>query len=255
MATLPMNVWLQKHEPLFKYRSMQLFYQADLNPESKSFFVHKEESRHLVKVLRKKEGDLLHFTNGKGLLFRVKVAIADIRKCQLEVISIEKQPTRNYKLHLAVAPTKMNDRYEWFLEKATEIGIYEITPIICEHSERKVLKHERFQKILISAMKQSLQCYLPKLNEAMRFSDFLGETSPGQLFIAHCEETDKKSLKNELMTGKNSTVLIGPEGDFSSKEIELALKAGYAPISLGETRLRTETAAIVACHTAALINE
>ncbi|NER15922.1 16S rRNA (uracil(1498)-N(3))-methyltransferase [Spongiivirga citrea] len=234
---------------------MQLFYQADITATSKNFFIDKEESRHLVKVLRRKEGDTLNFTNGKGLLFEVTVVIADIRKCQLEVISFKKQSKKNYRLHIAVAPTKMNDRYEWFLEKATEIGIDEITPIICDHSERKVVKHERLQKILISAMKQSLQCHLPKLNEVINFSDFVKQSNTDELFIAHCEETDKISLKNEIVAGKDITILIGPEGDFSTSEIESALAANYTAVSLGETRLRTETAAIVACHTVALMNE
>jgi 16S rRNA (uracil1498-N3)-methyltransferase len=158
-------------------------------------------------------------------------------------------------LHLAVAPTKMNERYEWFLEKATEIGIHEITPIICDHSERKVIKADRFEKIIESAMKQSLHYYLPKLNEAMTFKDFILKEQIGQKFIAHCEETDKNSLKQVLLPNANCTVLIGPEGDFSVKEIQLALDSNYIPVSLGSTRLRTETAAIVACHTVVFINE
>jgi 16S rRNA (uracil1498-N3)-methyltransferase len=149
----------------------------------------------------------------------------------------------------------MNERYEWFLEKATEIGIQEITPIICEHSERKIIKTERFQKILESAMKQSLHFYMPKLNEPVTFKDFIAQKKEGQLFIAHCEETDKKSLKNELKSAADVTLLIGPEGDFSTKEIELALANQYIPVSLGHTRLRTETAAIVACHSVVYTNE
>jgi 16S rRNA (uracil1498-N3)-methyltransferase len=156
---------------------------------------------------------------------------------------------------LAVAPTKMNERYEWFLEKATEIGIQEITPIICEHSERKVIKTDRFQKILESAMKQSLHYYLPKLNEPIAYKDFIKKEFNGQKFIAHCEETDKKSLKNELEVCEDVTILIGPEGDFSIKEIQLAIESSFIPVSLGNTRLRTETAAIVACHSVVFKNE
>ena len=156
---------------------------------------------------------------------------------------------------MAVAPTKMNERYEWFLEKATEIGIQEITPIICEHSERKVIKTERFLKIIESAMKQSLHYYLPKLNEPISFKEFAKKEQNGQKFIAHCEETDKKSLKNELKLNTDCTILIGPEGDFSVKEIQLALDNQYIPVSLGNTRLRTETAAIVACHSVVFANE
>ena len=149
----------------------------------------------------------------------------------------------------------MNERYEWFLEKATEIGIQEITPIICEHSERKVIKIDRFQKILESAMKQSLHYYLPKLNEPIAFKDFINQKHIGQLFLAHCEETDKKSLKNELKSNENVTILIGPEGDFSVKEIQLAIDNKFIPVSLGATRLRTETAAVVACHSVVFHNE
>ena len=149
----------------------------------------------------------------------------------------------------------MNERYEWFLEKATEIGIQEITPIICEHSERKIIKTDRFQKILESAMKQSLHYYLPKLNEPIVLKDFLNKKFEGQKFIAHCEETDKKSLKNELKPNESATILIGPEGDFSFKEIQLSIENKFISISLGNTRLRTETAAIVACHSFVLLNE
>jgi 16S rRNA (uracil1498-N3)-methyltransferase len=149
----------------------------------------------------------------------------------------------------------MNDRYEWFLEKATEMGISEITPIICEHSERKFVKSDRFDKIIQSAMKQSIQLYLPTLNEPVTFKEFIKSNNDDVLLIAHCEETDKKSLKDVLKPNQNITLLIGPEGDFSNKEIELALENKYIPVSLGKTRLRTETAAVVACHSVVFVNE
>jgi len=158
-------------------------------------------------------------------------------------------------VHLAVAPTKMNDRYEWFLEKATEIGIDSITPIICDHSERKVIKPERFEKIIQSAMKQSLQCYLPKLNPVLTFKEFMKHEIPGQKLIAHCEALKRQSFKSKILAKNDVTILIGPEGDFSVKEIEMALQHDYIPVTLGETRLRTETAAIAACHSVAFINE
>jgi len=158
-------------------------------------------------------------------------------------------------LHLAVAPTKMNDRYEWFLEKATEIGIHEITPIICDRSERKAVNKERFDKILLTAMKQSNVLYLPKLNGAVSFKEFIKHKNEGLQLIAHCEETDKKSLKSVLKKNEDVTLLIGPEGDFSIKEIALALENNYVPVSLGNTRLRTETAAVVACHSVVFVNE
>ena len=234
---------------------MQLFYNQDINESTQRFVFPKEESRHIIKVLRKQEGDAVYITNGKGWLFRSQIEIADIKKCQVIIIDANKQPERKYKLHLAVAPTKMNDRYEWFLEKATEIGVDTITPIICEHSERKVIKAERYEKILQSAMKQSLHCYIPKLNETVTFKSFLERDFNDQIFIAHCEDTERKSLKKLLRPETDVTILIGPEGDFSVKEIEMALQQNFIPVTLGNTRLRTETAAIVACHSVALINE
>ncbi|MGV3696077.1 16S rRNA (uracil(1498)-N(3))-methyltransferase [Flavobacterium sp.] len=234
---------------------MQLFYNPTINENMTSFVFDKEESKHIIKVLRKKEGDTLHVTNGLGFLFTTKITVASDSKCTVKIISFDKQEPPRSSLHLAVAPTKMNERYEWFLEKVTEIGIQEITPIICEHSERKVIKLDRFQKILESAMKQSLHYYLPKLNEPIAFRDFIKQKQNGQLFIAHCEESDKKSLKNELNTNKDITILIGPEGDFSVKEIQQAIDNKYIPVSLGTTRLRTETAAIVACHSVVFKNE
>lgn len=234
---------------------MQLFYNSEINNQDTEFSFSREESKHIVKVLRKNIGDILHITNGNGWLFKAEVIIPNIKKCVVRIISKNEQPRKPYQLHLAVAPTKMNDRYEWFLEKATEIGIDCITPIICDHSERKFIKAERFEKILQSAMKQSLNVHLPKLQPAITLKAFLKQDLNGQLFIAHCEETDKKSLKNELKAHSNTTILIGPEGDFSTKEIELAMQNNFIPVTLGNTRLRTETAAIVACHSVAFTNE
>lgn len=234
---------------------MQLFYNPDIDEHTPQLTFSNEESKHIVKVLRKSVGDELDITNGKGWLFKAQITLADIRNCIATISSKTFQNRRNYRLHLAVAPTKMNDRYEWFLEKATEIGIDTITPIICDHSERKVIKPDRFEKIIQSAMKQSNQLYLPTLNDAISFKNFIKQDFEGQLFIAHCEETQRKSLKNELKANQDITVLIGPEGDFSVKEIEIALKHKFIPVTLGETRLRTETAAIVACHSAAFVNE
>lgn len=234
---------------------MQLFYNSTVTEETENFYFDKEESKHIVKVLRKNSGDILYVTNGLGFLFKTEIVLASDSKCSVKIIATEQAEIPKYKLHLAVAPTKMNDRYEWFLEKATEMGVTEITPIICEHSERKFIKNERFDKIILSAMKQSLQFYLPKLNEPISFKDFIKNNEDDVLLIAHCEETDKKSLKDILEPSKNMTILIGPEGDFSNKEIQMALEHKYIPVTLGKTRLRTETAAIVACHSVAFINE
>lgn len=234
---------------------MQLFYNPTITEDTEGFVFDKEESKHIVKVMRKKQGDTLFVTNGLGFLFKTEIIIAMDTKCSVKIVSFEKSEPLKYHLHLAVAPTKMNDRYEWFLEKATEMGISEITPIICDHSERKFIKTDRFDKIIQSAMKQSLQYYLPKLNEPISFKDFMKIKNNGLNFIAHCEETDKKSLKDVIKPNENTTILIGPEGDFSDKEIKLALQNNYIPVSLGNTRLRTETAAVVACHSVVFVNE
>ncbi|SOC80296.1 16S rRNA (uracil1498-N3)-methyltransferase [Salinimicrobium sediminis] len=235
---------------------MQLFFHPEVSENDKEVRFSREESKHIVKVLRKKEGDSLHLTNGKGWIFETEITLADQNNCSAKIISSEKELPPPYYLHLAVAPTKMNDRYEWFLEKATEIGIQEITPVICDHSERKVVKTERFQRVIQSALKQSLHSRMPILNEPVNLTEFLQQEISGEKFIAHCEEDKpRKLLSGSVKKGISTTVLIGPEGDFSSEEIKKATAAGWLPVSLGNSRLRTETAAIVACHTVALINE
>jgi 16S rRNA (uracil1498-N3)-methyltransferase len=234
---------------------MQLFYNPNIDEKTENFSFDKEESKHIIKVLRKKDTDILYVTNGLGLLFKTEITLASDNKCTVQILGVEKTEPSKFQLHLAVAPTKMNDRYEWFLEKATEIGIHEITPIICDRSERKVVNRERFEKILLTAMKQSNVLFLPKLNEAITFKEFVKQKNEGLQLIAHCEETDKKSLKSVVKPNENVTLLIGPEGDFSEKEIALAIENNYDPVSLGNTRLRTETAAIVACHSVVFINE
>ena len=225
---------------------MQLFFIE--KPESE-IVLSKEESKHATKVLRKKEGDILNFTDGKGGFYKAEITVADTKKCRLQIISSEQKPKQhNYHLHIAIAPTKNMDRYEWFLEKATEIGIDEITPIICEHSERKVIKTERCNRILLSAMKQSLKLHLTKLNETITLKDFLKQDFEGNKYIAHCEDGEKTELRKEEKTEK-TLILIGPEGDFSPTEVELALENQFKTVSLGGSRLRTETAGIVAVHT------
>lgn len=235
---------------------MQLFYHPDISENAQQIVFPRDESKHIVKVLRKKEGDVLNVTNGKGFLFETELILITQQQCVARIIQVKSEAQPAYYLHLAVAPTKMNDRYEWFLEKATEIGVREITPVICYHSERKAVKSDRFERVLQTAMKQSLHLSIPKLNTPMHLSEFIKSAFEGEKFIAHCEDgKEKKSLKSLIKPGKKSTILIGPEGDFSSEEIQLALKNGWLPVSLGNSRLRTETAAIVACHTVALANE
>lgn len=231
---------------------MQLFFCESISKKDNEFAFSREESKHIIKVLRKKEGDEVFITDGKGHAFVGNIVLANPNKCIVTITRIEKQEPRPYQLHLAVAPTKMNDRYEWFLEKATEIGIDEITPIICEHSERKTVKIERFERILQSATKQSLQFHKPKLNPPISFQEFISLKQDGQLFIAHCENSEKTSLKKKLNINSKNTIMIGPEGDFSLNEINTAIASGYTAITLGKTRLRTETAAIIAVHTVSL---
>lgn len=234
---------------------MQLFFNSNIKTSDTFFQFDKEESKHIIKVLRKKTGDSIHITNGNGNLFHSKITVESEKKCEVQIQTIDQFEPKKYKLHIAIAPTKMNDRFEWFLEKATEIGVDEISPIICEHSERKVYKTDRAEKILQAAMKQSNQFFLPKINTPISFSEFIKNTTDGEKFIAHCEENQKDSFKSRCQPNQNILILIGPEGDFSSKEINLALKNNFIPVSLGNTRLRTETAGVVASHTVALINE
>lgn len=233
---------------------MQLFYNPSLDNSFKQFFFPVEESKHIVKVLRKSSGDTLYITNGKGSLFTAELLEADVKKCKAQIIDEEKTLPRLHSLHLAVAPTKMNDRFEWFLEKATEIGVNEITPILCQRSERKVIKPERLQKVLQAAMKQSLQHYLPKLNPMVPFETFVKANQSDLNFIAHCEDGEKAELKRRLQADKDVLILIGPEGDFTSNEIALAKENGFQPVSLGRNRLRTETAAIYACTVVSIMN-
>jgi len=234
---------------------MQLFYNSQITESDEQFTFNKIESKHIVRVLRKNEGDILNITNGNGFLFSAKISIANDKRCIVNIIdSVKKTKPWHYNLHIAIAPTKNNDRFEWFLEKATEVGIDEITPIICDRSERKFLKLERMQKIIESAAKQSLKYHFPKLNEPLKFEDFIKAHSSGKLFIAHCEELEKESLQSQCKTEGKITILIGPEGDFTPNEINKATAKDYLAITLGESRLRTETAGIIATHTISLVN-
>ena len=235
---------------------MQLFYNSTIDKNTLQITFDKIESRHIVKVLRKKEGDAIYITNGKGQVFNCKITIANDKKCLVSILGKEeKKQFKDYYLHVAIAPTKNNDRLEWFIEKATEIGIDEITPIICQNSERKIIKKERLEKIIVAAMKQSLKFYLPKLNEAVSFSEFLKKKQKGDIYIAHCEESEKKYLKSVIKPKDSVTILVGPEGDFTVTEISESIAKNHIPITLGITRLRTETAALVAVQNISFINQ
>ena len=230
---------------------MQLFFTENTKKE---FILSKEESNHVTKVLRKNVGDKINFTDGNGNLLVSEIIISDRRNTQVKVIEkISKKKQHNYHLHIAISPTKNMDRFEWFLEKSCEIGIDEITPIICERSVRRNLKQDRCKRILLSAMKQSLKYRIPKLNNAINLSDFICKKNEENKFIAHCEEGVKIELTKKKIEGK-TLILIGPEGDFTPKEIKKSENNNFIPISLGTSRLRTETAGIVAVHTINLIS-
>ena len=233
---------------------MQLLYIPDIS--GNSVILDETESKHAVKVLRMSEGTLVNIVDGKGGFYEAEISDAHPKRCRLSILNIQRKTMRkNYRIHIAIAPTKNIARFEWFLEKATEIGIDEITPLLSEHSERKVVKFERSEKILISAMKQSQKAFLPKLNEMTPFTEFIQNNPEKQKFIAHCNEGEKTHLKNAIEKGNDIVILIGPEGDFSVDEIAMAKEKGFCEISLGNERLRTETAGIVACHIANLILE
>lgn len=232
---------------------MHLFYAPNIHSEH---FLPEEESKHAVQVLRLQAGDEIVIVDGVGGWYDAVLAQPHPKRCAFEIKKTTLEyGKRNYRLHIAIAPTKNIERLEWFIEKATEIGIDEITPIICRFSERKIIKPERLEKIIVSAAKQSLKAYFPKLNPLCTFNNFLKTYSADQKFIAHCYEQDKKTLQSICQSATNTIVLIGPEGDFSTQEVQQALENEYVPVSLGNNRLRTETAGLVACHTAALINE
>ncbi len=233
---------------------MQLFYIPGISGNIVT--LDQTESKHAIKVLRLSKGDQVQIIDGKGGFYNAEILEDDHRGCKLSVLSSTKRTgEKKFKLHIAIAPTKNTDRFEWFLEKATEIGISEITPLVCDHSERKTIKPERLEKILVSAMKQSLKAYLPKLNKITPLKDFVHRATAGRKFIAHCHEGEKKHLKDTVPANTDVLVLIGPEGDFSAGEVDMAKKLGFMEISLGSSRLRTETAGVAACHIVNLANE
>jgi len=233
---------------------MHIFYTPELS--GKIYILDETESKHCVRVLRLEKGDEITLVDGRGGFFTAEITDPNPKRCAVNVTKSELNfGLRNFQVQVAIAPTKNIERIEWFLEKATEIGINRVTPLLCRHSERKEIKHDRLEKVMVSAMKQSLKAYLPQLDELTKFNDFIHQPFDGQKFIAHCEEQHRELLKNAVKTGENCLILIGPEGDFSPEEIEMAITVGFLPVSLGDSRLRTETAGVVACHTLNLLNE
>lgn len=231
---------------------MHVFYTPDIDtcPE-----LPEEEAGHCLRVLRLGLGDEVMLTDGKGFFYKAVISAATGKRCQVKVVEkIEQEKFWKGHLHLAMAPTKNMDRIEWFAEKATEIGFDELSFLNCRFSERKVIKTERIEKIVVSAMKQSLKARKPIVNEMTDFAKFMQRDFQGQKFIAHCYEGEKPLLKEVLKPEEDALVLIGPEGDFSPEEVQKAEALGFQPISLGKSRLRTETAALVAVHMMNLFN-
>ncbi|WDF55116.1 16S rRNA (uracil(1498)-N(3))-methyltransferase [Mucilaginibacter sp. KACC 22063] len=234
---------------------MHLFYTPNITSPQSHYQLSEEESKHCIRVLRLQKGDEVQLIDGRGGLYVSTIADDHPKRTLLEITSsIQEYQKRNHYLHIAVAPTKNIERLEWFLEKATEIGIDEISLIICQRSERKEAKTDRLDKIITAAVKQSLKAYHPVLNEPVSFSKFLSADFDGQKFIAHCEPGEKINLKSALKLQGSSLILIGPEGDFTPQEIDMALKNDYKAITLGESRLRTETAALEACFEVNFLN-
>jgi len=218
---------------------MHIFYTPDIS--GNTYTLNETESKHCIRVLRLDKGDEIILVDGRGGFYTAEITDPNPKRCAVKVIRLElNSGIRNFQVHVAIAPTKNIERMEWFLEKATEIGIDRVIPLLCQHSE---------------PMKQSLKAYLPRLDEITKFNDLIRQPFDGQKFIAHCEDQHRDLLKNQVIPNQKSLILIGPEGDFSPEEIQAAVQSGYQPVSLGNSRLRTETAGVVACHTVNLLNE
>jgi 16S rRNA (uracil1498-N3)-methyltransferase len=231
---------------------MNLPYFYEENIQQPTHILSEETSKHCVQVLRMKEGRQLQLTNGKGNLFTATIVEANKKHCTVKINSTTNLKPQTTNISVAISLLKNPSRFEWFLEKATEIGVREIIPLICEHTEKENFRFDRMNNILISAMLQSQQTWLPKLHQPKKFSAFINEDFDGLKLIAHCVEEEKRSLNDLNVSHQNKLILIGPEGDFSKEEIEHALKNNFIPVTLGNTRLRSETAGIVAaallCH-------
>lgn len=225
---------------------LSFFYEENL-PDSNQFIVSEETSRHIIQVLRMQEGGQLLITNGKGQTLTVEIIFSHKKKTEVKIIHKEILPQRGPKVTIAISFIKSASRFEWFLEKATEIGVTAIIPLICKRTEKTHFREERMKSILISAMLQSRQAWLPELSAPIKVNELIKKESYEQKFIAHCIEEEKKELNHSILDKTSSKIiLIGPEGDFTAEEIDEALQHNYIPVSLGETRLRTETAGLVA---------
>jgi 16S rRNA (uracil1498-N3)-methyltransferase len=234
---------------------LPFFYKEDIDLTTTEVVLDEASSKHIVQVLRMQTGEQLQLTNGKGHLFTCLIKDDNRKKCAVAILKADNQKPPTTNVSIAISLIKNSSRFEWFLEKATEIGVTAIMPLICERTEKTTFKHERLQSILISAMLQSQQSWLPVLYEPVKFATFINQAKHEQKFIAHCEdENNKVPLVSKLLPPPApKLILIGPEGDFTKHEIELALQQNFIPVALGETRLRTETAGIVAATLLSLV--
>jgi len=226
---------------------MNIFYTPDIS--GSSYILNEEESKHCVRVLRLSVGEVIYLVDGVGGFYTAEITSDNPKKVILKILNVVTEfAKRNHYLHIAVAPTKNIDRLEWFLEKATELGIDEVTPIITDRSERRVVKEDRLNKVITSAVKQSIKAYHPKMNDAISFDSFLKQPFDGDKLIAHCiDNEEKKYISDLVIPFQKYLILIGPEGDFTPNEVEQALNKDFKPLTLGNNRLRTETAALAAC--------
>lgn len=226
--------------------SLPFFFEENLISQS-TFVLSEETSKHVIQVLRMQRGEEFQLTNGKGLMLTCQIIYEHKKATEVKVVATQHQPPSPKKITVAISLIKNKSRFEWFLEKATEIGIFTIIPLVCERTEKQHFRYERMKAILISAMLQSQQVWLPVLSDPVKFRQLVINSSHQQKYIAHCIDEEKKQLSNEILLAGEHLLLIGPEGDFTKDEVDEALQNNFIPVSLGSTRLRTETAGIVAC--------
>jgi 16S rRNA (uracil1498-N3)-methyltransferase len=234
---------------------MQIFYAPGIS--GNTWVLDEKESKHCIRVLRMKVGTEVKVIDGKGNLHEGIISKADQKKCEIGIKNIIRGfEQRDYKIHIAISPVKNSERFEWFVEKSVEIGIDEITPLICKNTEKQTVKPERINSIIVSAMKQSLKAGITILNETITFEEFINKDFSGKKIIAHCNPTiERVKIDREYFPGDNAVILIGPEGDFTDIEITKATKSGFKPVHLGKSRLRTETAGIAACYSIYFLNQ
>ncbi len=231
---------------------MNLFYQPLITKDI--FYLDQEESKHCIKVLRRTKGDALKITDGKGFFYDAFITKADAQQCFFEIKETMAEPVKNFSIHIAISPTKSPERIEWFVEKVVELGVDEISFVQCKTTERPFIKIERLEKVAISAMKQSLKATLPKVNDIVKLDSLIKQSKEASKFIAHVDYSNPAHLQKVSVPASDYLVLIGPEGDFSEGELILALEQGFQKVSLGRSRLRTETAGLAACHILNLLN-